>query len=70
MPAPGHAADLGGDLLDDHHQREAEQEGPGEAVAELGADLAVGADPARIVVGGAGDQTRSEAFQEIRKTSA
>ena len=57
----GDTPDLGGDLLDDDHQREAEHEGPGEPVAELGADLAVGADSARIVVGGAGDEAGAEA---------
>jgi len=50
------AADLRSDFLDDDHQRKAENEGPGEAIAELGADLAVGPDTTGIVVGGAGDQ--------------
>lgn len=43
--------DLGGDLLDYDHQRKTEDKGPGKAIAELGADLAVGADAAGIVVG-------------------
>ena len=61
----GHAADPRGDLLDRGHQRKAEQHGPGEAIAELGADLAVGRDAARIVVGRAGDQAGPEALQEF-----
>ena len=58
--APGDAADPAADLLDDDHEGEAEQHGPGEAVAELSSDLAVGRDPARVVVGRTGDQARAQ----------
>lgn len=52
---PGNPPDLGGDFLDHDHQREAEDERPRDAIAELGADLAASPDPARIIVGGAGN---------------
>ena len=60
----GHAADPRADRLDHGHQRKAEQHGPGEAIAELGPDLAVGGDTAWIVVCRPGHQTRSQALQE------
>lgn len=62
----GDAADAGADRLDHRHQREAEQHGPGEAIAELGAHLAVGGDTAGIIVGGAGDEAGAQAFQEAQ----
>lgn len=62
----GNATDLGGDLLDDNHQRKTEDKSPCQAIAELGADLAVCADAARIVIGGAGDQPRSKPSEEAR----
>jgi hypothetical protein len=49
--AARHTSDLARDDLDYRQQREAQGEGPGEAIAELRADLAVRADPARVVVG-------------------
>src|SRR3546814_4056008 len=57
---PSHPPDFGSDLLDCDHERKAEHKGPGEAVAELSADLAVRADPAWIVVGSACYKPRSE----------
>jgi len=42
--APGDASDLGRDLLDHHHQRKTEYEGPRQGETELRADLAVGGD--------------------------
>ncbi len=63
---PGNAADARADLLDRRHQRIAEQQGPGEAVAELRADLGIGGDAARIVVGGAGDQAGPHDLQQLR----
>src|SRR3546814_18171384 len=57
---PSHPPDFGSDLLDCDHERKAEHKGPGEAVAELSADLAVRADPAWIVVGSACYKARSE----------
>jgi hypothetical protein len=61
---PGDAADAGRNLLDRRHQRKAEQHRPADAVAELCAGLAVGADAGRVVVGGAGDQTGAERFEK------
>ena len=61
----GDAADARGDFLDRRHQRKRQQHGPADAVAELRAGLAVGADPRRIVVGRAGDQAGAERFQRI-----
>ena len=58
--AAGDAADAAADLLDHDHEGQAEQHGPGEPVAELRADLAVGGDPARVVVRGPGDQAGPE----------
>ena len=61
----GDAADARGNFLDRHHQRKRQQHGPADAVAELRAGLAVGADPRRIVVGRAGDQAGAERLQRI-----
>ena len=60
----GHPAHARADLLDRRHQREAEQHHPAQRVAELRARLRVGGDPARIVVGGAGDQSRAEPAEQ------
>ena len=60
----GDPADAGADLLDRRHQRPGEQHDPGHAVAELRADLRIGGDAARIVVGCAGDQPGPEKGQE------
>ena len=60
----GDAADVSRDFLNDDHQRKAENECPGEAVAELGTDLAMGADAAGIVVRRAGDQAWAERLEE------
>ena len=60
----GDAAHACADLLDRHHQREAEQHHPAHRVAELRAGLRVGGDAARIVVGGAGDQSRAEPAEQ------
>ena len=65
MPRAGHATDPSADLLDGAHQRPAEEQGPAEIVAELGARLGVGRDAARIVVRRARDQPWSEDLQEL-----
>ena len=52
--------DQGADHLDGRHQGESEQHGPQQAIAELGAGLAVGGNAAGIVVGCAGDKARSK----------
>jgi hypothetical protein len=59
-PLAGYPADARADLLNRGHQRIAEQHDPGHTVAKLGADLRIGRNPARIIVGGASDQTRAE----------
>lgn len=56
----GDAADAGTDFLDDDHERQTEEHGPGKAVAELGADLALGGDATGVVVGRAGDEAGAE----------
>jgi hypothetical protein len=62
--APGDPSDLGGDELNDRQQRKGQREGPRKRVAEARADLAVRANAARIVVGGASDNARPEFRQE------
>src|SRR5882757_9016582 len=64
----GDAADARRDLLDRRHQRKGQQHGPADAVTELRTGLAVGADPRRIVVGRAGDQSRAERLEKIAET--
>ena len=66
MPCPVTRPTRAGDFLDRHHQRKRQQHGPADAVAELRAGLAVGADPGRIVVGGAGDQAGAERLEKSR----
>ena len=61
----GDPADTRGNFLDRRHQRKRQQHGPADAVTELRAGLAVGADAGGIVVGGAGDQAGAEAFEKI-----
>ena len=56
----GDATDPGADLLYRDHQRVAEQHGPRNRKAELGACLTIGTDTAGVVVGGPGDEPRSE----------
>ena len=63
-PTTGHAPDLCRDLLNDDHQREGEDERPGEAIAKLRADLAVRANARRIVVRRPGDEAGAEAGEE------
>jgi hypothetical protein len=59
-PQAAYPRDAGADLLHCHQQREAEGQRPGECVTELRADLRVSADTARVVVAGAGDETRTQ----------
>lgn len=56
----GDAANLRCDLLDHNHQRKAEDEGPGKAIAELGSDLAMCADTAGVVVSGTRYETGTQ----------
>ena len=59
-PLPRLPADPCADDLDRRHERQRQEHGPGQREAELRAGLAVGRDPARIVVGRAGDEPRAE----------
>ena len=59
----GYAADASAYILDGGHRRPDEQHDPNHAVAEWRAGLGVCGDPARIVVGGPGDQTGAEQGQ-------
>ena len=60
----GDAADARADLLDRHHQRVAEHQRPGQAIAELGADLRIGGDAAGVIIRGAGDQARPQHLEK------
>src|SRR5262249_45028808 len=51
------------DFLNRAHQWKCEQRGPQHAEAELHSDLGISGDSARIVIGGAGDQTGSKLSQ-------
>ena len=62
----GDAADAGADLLDRDHQRVAEHQRRGQAVAELRADLRIGGDPAGIVIRRPGDQARPEHPEQLQ----
>src|SRR5207302_3153611 len=55
--------DPGTELLECRHQREREQRGPEERVAELASNLRVRADAAGVVVAGTGDETWPEQLQ-------
>jgi hypothetical protein len=59
-PLAGDAADARADQLRRDHERVREQHRPQEAGAELRADLGVGSDAARVVVGGSREQARSD----------
>ncbi len=65
----GDAADAGADLLDRHHQRIAEHQRPGQAKAELRADLRIGRDTAGIVVRCASDQAGAHDLYKLRATA-
>src|SRR5579864_8943854 len=67
--APRGTADTGADALDRHHQGVREEERPPERVSEGGPRLRVGADSARIVVGGSGDEPRPEQAPKSDLTS-
>ena len=67
-PSAGDTADFSGDLLDGDHQRKTENKGPSKAVTELSAYLAVSSNAAWIVIGCAGDQTRSQQLQKSAKS--
>jgi len=54
--APGHSADAPADLLDDNHERQAEQHRPRQAIAELRPHLTIGRNPSGVVVRDPRDQ--------------
>ena len=56
----GDAANLCCDLLYRYHQRKAEDKSPRQTITEFGADLAVRADAARIVISCARNEARPE----------
>jgi len=60
QPVAGHAAHARADHLDADHQRIGEHHRPPELIAELRAGLRIRRNAARIVVGSAGDETRTE----------
>lgn len=62
------SADASAYHLDRGHQRIGEQHRPGQRISELGSGLAVGGDPAGIVVGRTRNQSRSESVQQPRFT--
>ncbi len=64
----GHRADPGAGFLDRDQQGDLVERGPELAVSELRARLGIGGDAGRIVVGGAGDQSRAEALQEAHQS--
>src|SRR5271154_47122 len=53
----GRGADARANLLDRHHERKGERHRPAHGIAELRADLAVGRNAPRIVVGRAGNES-------------
>ena len=61
----GDAADARADDLDADHQRRREKHAPQQAEAELRARLRIRRNAARVVVGGAGDETGAEPLEEI-----
>jgi hypothetical protein len=58
--ASGGAADPSADLLDSRHQRVGEEQRPADSKAELRTRLRIGGDPARIIVGRAGNKAGPE----------
>ena len=63
---PGDASDARRHDLDADHQRRREQHAPQHAEAELRAGLRVGGDPARVVVGRAGDESGPRRLKKLR----
>ncbi len=66
---PGDAADPRRNFLDRRHQRKRQQHGPADAIAELRAGLAVGADAGGIVIGRASDQARADSKSRESETA-
>ncbi len=60
----GDPADARRQHLDADHQRRGQQQRPHQAEAELRADLRIGGDAARVVVGGAGDEAGAQSAGE------
>ena len=60
----GHPTDARADQLNSHHEREGEERRPQNRIADACPDLRIGGDAARIVIGGAGDQARTQASPE------
>jgi hypothetical protein len=66
QPAPSGAAEAATDFLRHSHQRVGERHQPQQGEACLRASLRIGGNPARIIVGGASDQPRSEDAEQTR----
>ena len=62
----GDPPDARADQLDGRHQRQCEHHGPQQCVTELRAGLGIRGDAAGIVVGSAGDQSRSQEPEPLR----
>src|SRR5207237_10413316 len=54
-------------LLARGHQRKRENRSPQQPVAKLTSDLGVRPDPARVVVAGSGDQSRTQHLEETER---
>ncbi len=67
-PDAAYTADSRANFLDRHHQRKGKKHGPEHAVAKLRPDLRISGDPARIVVGRTGNQSRTELPKEYPLT--
>ena len=59
-PLAGHPADPRTHQLNCDHERRCQKHGPEQAVAKLRAGLRIGGDARRVVIGGAGHQSRAE----------
>jgi len=55
-------------FLNGNHEREGEEGGPQESIAELAPDLRVRSDAAGIVITCAGDQSRTQDLQKPERT--
>ena len=69
-PSPGDTPDFRSNFLDHDHQWKAENECPGQPISKLGTDLAVGADPAWIIIRGPGNQPRPKHPQDRTKSTS
>jgi hypothetical protein len=64
---PGLERDAGAQLLHGGHQREGEEGGPEQPIAELAAHLRIGPDATGVVIAGACDQTRAQDLEVAQR---